>query len=563
MNFRTKGTILTIALSVAICGMPNFAWAGAESDPNLVKLENKFFQHDWPKDDLDTRLDRLEKLVFGEAKTGDDATRLKNLVSSVGNLDAPAESTAQSGSGAGSDNSVPDDSDKPAARSPKTASDPDSQAAEREQQISDGSQYPAVTAMEKKLFAGKDYASEPIVKRLERLETKVFGKPTQIADLSDRVDRLKSQTGVDLARTPPPGSDWADDEDQPAGGGSDITYIPPRRTGTPPSSSYNPEDDPMFNNSHSQPSRPSYGSAWSGGGGVAAGSGSYGGGSTAGADMGSTGPSGGYGYTPPRKVASAFPPSPGTSRGINLPPTAPDVVAGGSGPVPAMGLNQQVGLLENEVLGKTYTNEGLPTRLGRLEQAVFPGTKQAADMTLPDRVRRLLSQVPISQPGGPQLAQRSAGGAPQVAPDYENSQGVPPVAPQRGTGLGRIINGLGNLLMGGNMGMGAYPMSSTLVQDPSTGLLIDTMSGNMINPTTGQVVRQGVPSMGGYGAYNNGFNNGLSPIGSPYGMGNSGMRFGFGGSGIRFGGGGMGMGSGMGMGGMGVPGYPIGTQAWP
>jgi hypothetical protein len=116
------------------------------------------------------------------------------------------------------------------------------------------------------------------------------------------------------------------------------------------------------------------------------------------------------------------------------------------------------------------------------------------------------------------------------------------------------------------MGYGAYPTNSTLVQDPSTGLLIDTMTGNMINPTTGQVVRRGagmgMPVTGGYpgGGYS-GFNNGLSPIGSPYGMSTgSRMNFGFGGSGIRFGGGGMGMGMG-GMSGMGVGGYPIGTQS--
>jgi hypothetical protein len=248
---------------------------------------------------------------------------------------------------------------------------------------------------------------------------------------------------------------------------------------------------------------------------------------------------------------------------MNLPPMAPDVVAGGSGPVPALGLSQQVGLLENEVFRRTYSNEGLPIRLNRLEATVFAGAKPASDLTLPDRVRRLLAQVPISQPGGTPIASRTPNGTPQVAPDYETAQPqVPPVAPQRGTGLGRIINGLGNLLMGGNMGYGSYPVSGQLVQDPTTGLLVDTATGSMINPTTGQVVRQGVPSVGGYGAYNNGFNNGLSPIGSPYGMSGSNMRFGFGGSGIRFGGGGMGMGTGMGGMGVGGMGMPMGTMGW-
>lgn len=547
MNFRTKGTILTLALSVAVCAVPNFAWAGVESDPNLAKLENKFFQHDWPKDDLDTRLDRLEKLVFGEAKTGDGETRLKNLVAAVPNLDAPSDNTASGGGGGDSGNIADSGSNPPSARG---ANDADADAVQREQQITDGSKYPAVTAMEKRLFNGQDFSSEPIVKRLERLETKAYGKSTDNPDLSDRVDRLKAKTGIDLARTPPPNSDWADDEDAPIGGGSDITYHPPRNA---PSSSYNPEDDPMFNNSRS--SRPSYGSAWSGSGGVSPGSGSYGGGGSraySSSDDDGYRPGGAYGYTPPRRVASLPP----TAAPSGFPRPAPDAVATGSGPAPALGLSQQVALLENEVFRRSYSSEALPQRLNRLEATVFPGTRPASDQTLPDRVRRLLAAVPVSQPGGsPQVATRSADGVPPTAPDYQDAQAaVPPLAPQRGTGISKIINGLGNLLMGGGMSYGAYPTNSTLVQDPSTGLLIDTMTGNMINPTTGQVVRQGagVPVTGGYGAYNS-FNNGLSPIGAPYGGG--GMRFGFGGSGIRFGGGGVGVG------GMGVGGYPIGTMS--
>jgi hypothetical protein len=199
--------------------------------------------------------------------------------------------------------------------------------------------------------------------------------------------------------------------------------------------------------------------------------------------------------------------------------------------------------------------------LSRLEGTVFPGTRPNSDASITDRVNKL---VAVLQPGAgaaasPRVAQNNPNGMPPVAPDYSSQQGIPPVAPSP-RGLSKIINGLGNLLTGGGMGMGAYPMSSNLVQDPSTGYLIDTMTGNMINPTTGQVVRQGMgPVTGGYSS---GFNSGLSPIGSPYGYGSSmrgsSMNFGFGGSGIRFGGG---SGMGMGMGGMGVgAGYPIGTM---
>jgi hypothetical protein len=565
MKLKTKGAILTLALTLAIGAVPNFAFAGAESDPKLAKLEQKFFHNEFVKEDVGARLDRLEKLVFGEAKAGDADTRLQNLVAAVPNLD---ETVASGGGGASTAGGGDDTPSAGGGSSPRTASNPDAAAAEREATITDGSKYPAVTALEKKLL-GRDFASEALVKRLDRLETKVFGKPSSnIDDLSERMDRLKAQTGVDLARTPPAGSDWADDEDGPQPGRSDIAYVPerPMQPGTRPT--YNPGDDPMFNNSRPRP-RSSYSSAWGGGGSVGGSSGSYGGlpparrpAPVAGDMEDDPRPSGSYGSAPPRRVASLPPTSSG-----GIPPTAPDVVRGAATPPTAMGLSQQVALLENEIFNRSYTSDPIPMRLDRLEATVFPGTKRASDMPLPQRVQRLNSAVAVSQPGTPSMPQ-VAQGVPQTAPDYQDA-GMPPVAPQRGqSGLGKIINGLGNLLMGAPMYNGAYPTGSNLVQDPTTGLLIDRMTGNMIDPTTGVVVRQGVgvPITGGgaYGAYN-GFNNGLSPIGAPYGMGGygmgSGMRFGFGGSGIRFGGGGMGMGMGSGMG-TGF-GYPIGTQTWP
>src|SRR5207253_3913065 len=137
-----------------------------------------------------------------------------------------------------------------------------------------------------------------IVKRLERLETKAFGKPSSSDDLSERVDRLKTRTGVDLAATPPPGSDWADDEEQgpmAGGGSSDLTYIPAQTT------PYTPQRVPATNLGGPSP--------------VGGGSGTYGDGSASAtnpADIASSVDGytrgGGHGYNPPRKIASATTP---------------------------------------------------------------------------------------------------------------------------------------------------------------------------------------------------------------------------------------------------------------
>lgn len=555
-----RGLLLCAAFTVAISCMPS-AFADPATDPNLNKLEVKFFQHDFAKDaDLNERLERLEKMVFGESRTGDADERLKNLLVAVPNLDAKPKS---SGSGSSSSNqtaSYDDDGDKSSAAPPpkstaRRPANPDDDAVAREQNIQGGSQYPAVTAIEKRLL-GRDFSSETIVKRLERLEVKAFGKVSATSDLSDRVDQLKDRTGIDLAKAPPAGSDWADD-DGPTGGGS-VTYHP---TPTPFS------DNDGYQPRASGGSRGSYG----GGGGAYGGgrstassgsSGSYGMGSPRRASDDDDQAGGSYGYSAPKKIASAAPPI-----GSGFPRTAPDFNRDPElAPTPAMGLSDTIGLLERELFGKNFKGETIPVRLNRLESTVFPNQKPASDMAMPDRVHRLTAAVPVSGPsGGRQIAQRSNPN-PAPAPGYQQDDmgdldPMPRTAPPR-SGLSKIMNGLGSLIGGGGYGS-AYPVGSNLVQDPQgSGLLWDRFTGNLIDPNTGAVIgnRMSSGSVNGMGmapmpmagaGYGSGFNNGLSPLGGAgYGMGGSNMRFGFGGSGIRFGGPSM-MGGGS-MGGMGV-----------
>lgn len=84
------------------------AWAAQNSDDRLAKLEVKFFKHTFPKDDDTVRLERLEKMIFGEAKSGNSSERLKNLADTVPNLasvkvaDDGTEATTDSDSAAAS-----------------------------------------------------------------------------------------------------------------------------------------------------------------------------------------------------------------------------------------------------------------------------------------------------------------------------------------------------------------------------------------------------------------------------------------------------------------------------
>jgi hypothetical protein len=512
--------LLAISLSLGIGATA--AWSADTDETNLSRLEVKFFQHEYPKDTMDSRLDRLEKMVFGETKTGSQQDRLANLVSAVPNPapvaeDEPAAPPTEQASSGGSQSA-------PQAKPKKAAP---VQAADDNYTPPDSSKYPAVTAVENRVF-GKDYAADPVNKRLERLETKVFGKPSNIDDLSERVDRIKQATGVDIAKQAPRGSDWADDDedemDMASGGspsaGRTVPYTPP------------PGDDGRSFSGHDlrQDMQQAFGNrGMSGFGGT---SGTYG---MNAPDPGprmsrgvpnarsfqSYGGGGSYGAAAPQPSAA-------------LPPTA--------APAAGMGLSQQVASLEQEIFGRTF-KEPLPQRLNRLESTVFPNQKPALDKALPERVDRLKAVVPLSQPG--RIAQSKSK---SKDPDFEDLDDMDLSAdmpqgqggqPRPGSGLSKIINSMSNFLTGGFIG--GYPMGSgNLTQDPTTGLLYDRFSGNLIDPATGVVVGQrSAPSYygSGTGMGMGSFSNGFSPFGStmPFGFGSS-SSFGFGGSRLGVGG---------------------------
>ena len=512
---KCSAFVLAASLSIIFSSMissPVFADDSPES--NISKLEVKYFQHDFPKDETGDRLNRLEQLMFGEAKTGSVDDRLKSLMALVPNLNAKVEEPKA-------------DAPPPAAEAPRkpapsyTKQSPATDTAYEDEPSKDQNSYPAVSAIEKKLL-GRDYVGESLGKRLDRLEIKAFGKTTASDDLQDRVDRLRGSTGVDVARNKPAGSEWADEEEDPHVAGSE--GIQPF-TGVGEDPSLNRSYRKQMSSDYARPKPPAYdpyaGSGTFGAGGGGRSSGSYGGGGTYGAGGGSS-----YGS--------------GMSSLGGMPPSAPEFSRGGAGggapsPAPGMGVSQQIGMLEKEVFQKTYGSETLLNRINRLEVTVFPQDKPQADKSLPDRVSRLVAAVPISQGNMPPVAPQKRTRKDPDFPDLDfNGPGQVSTKPG---GLSKIINGLGSALSGGYVG-GYNAAPGTLVNDPSTGLLYDQYTGTLIDPMTGAVVgRRSVQTNGfgntGYG----GFNSGFSPM-SPFGMGGggSGLQFGFGGGGMRMGG---------------------------
>lgn len=524
--------LLSATVFLSLFGGCGIAYADDSMASNLAKLEDKYFQHDFSKDETPDRIERLEKLVFGESRSGSNEERLKNLMQMVPNLnDAPP--AADSSSSAPPAEPKPDRSRKNYTAATPPVEDK-SKPIPDEPPASDSS-YPAVTAIEKKLL-GRDYIGESVGKRLDRLEIKAFGKTTAADDLQERVDRLKTATGIDVAKLKPANSEWADEEEDSSGGVQPFTGI----GADDPSSQRNYRKQAQ--NSLTRP-RPSYDPY--------AGTGTFGAGGSA-PDLGGGYPSGTYGSGPPSATAPAS----------GMPAAAPDFSrsASSSAPAPAMGVSQQMALLEREVFNKTYDKETILSRLNRLESTVFPQDKPATDRSLPERMGRLIAAVPISSaaaiPPEAPPAKKHRGGDPNF-PDLD-FPGPGPLAQQQAQqqaqrgpgGLSKIINGLGNALSGGYTN--GYSTPGTLISDPQTGLLYDQYTGTYIDPMTGAVVSRRTvnPMMGGMGGMGlggmtrmgggygypsyGGFNSGLSPISPMGGMG--GMNFGFGGGGVRFGG---------------------------
>ncbi len=166
------------ALSVLILSaQPSFAADSTATNTTIVTLETHFFEHTYPSDDNEKRVERLEKLVFGESKTGDIQARLQSLSASM-----PKDTDAAQLSSTGQSNQV--------AQTPATNQNSAPQAQDTQSTPDDPStDYPRVDAAEH-LLLGKTFQQEPINRRLDQLEVKAFGKSSGNPDLSDRVDKL-------------------------------------------------------------------------------------------------------------------------------------------------------------------------------------------------------------------------------------------------------------------------------------------------------------------------------------------------------------------------------------
>lgn len=183
---------LMIGTAIALCGslgsLPAVnAWAsgGADgADPRLNKLEIKLFMHPYSREAEQTRLARLEKMVFGASMPGSSEKRLTRLMAAVSGV----------ASGGSTGNPI-DPSVAQAARTPPPYLVPSSgRPSPVAPALPVGALFSRVSSLELQVF-GRMFTSELLADRLARLERGLMtgrqAHPPQT--VAERVDRLLNQ----------------------------------------------------------------------------------------------------------------------------------------------------------------------------------------------------------------------------------------------------------------------------------------------------------------------------------------------------------------------------------
>ncbi|RTL42695.1 MAG: hypothetical protein EKK48_11960 [Candidatus Melainabacteria bacterium] len=172
MIFSRNVTKLLFVGLISLSSLPALAIVRLS---DLGPLEVRFFSHQYERETPGERLDRLERLVFGNVQSGSIEERVARISKTVDSA-TPGK---------------PDTSIATQAKADQSAS----QTSKPGGSDLSNSEYPRVTELERSLL-GRTYAGEPVRQRLSRLESKAYGAPSRIDDLATRVDNLSSYAGV-------------------------------------------------------------------------------------------------------------------------------------------------------------------------------------------------------------------------------------------------------------------------------------------------------------------------------------------------------------------------------
>lgn len=180
-----------------------------QNQQELAAMERKFFEHDFSKESLDYRVQRLEKFAFGQCQSGPIDPRIDRLAGVIDthrNLVPPAPSLIPQ------QHTTDDVGDTPDG----------------------GANYPHITTLEKEIL-GKTFESDSLRDRLSRMEVKAFGQADSAnGDPASRTDRLEQYATSKLHKRPFDSD--RETADSSNSSGQWVPYKPARRITEPMSS---------------------------------------------------------------------------------------------------------------------------------------------------------------------------------------------------------------------------------------------------------------------------------------------------------------------------------------
>lgn len=167
-----------ILILLIILILPVFVTSKAYSKDVLTSIENTVFGYDYKNESESTRVERIERYLYGDKKNGSINTRIKSIENDIGFVDTvPKGDMPQKTFANDVQNNKLKNNIKPEMNNEIMGLKEDSSV-----------EYPIVDKMEQEVF-NTTFRSEDIYKRLDRLEKQLFNETTD-SSLNERVERL-------------------------------------------------------------------------------------------------------------------------------------------------------------------------------------------------------------------------------------------------------------------------------------------------------------------------------------------------------------------------------------
>lgn len=159
-----KKNLMLIILAIFLLFSVNVSFGASKTQSaEISKIETELFGFDYITDNLNNRIARLEKNIYGHTSSGDINKRLKKIINDISaeqiGLEIPPTEDSFSEDNIVADNSV---------------------------------NYPIIDEIEIKLF-NQTYKNKDFHSRIVAIERKLFNKIYDVDDYSTRMDRIKAE----------------------------------------------------------------------------------------------------------------------------------------------------------------------------------------------------------------------------------------------------------------------------------------------------------------------------------------------------------------------------------